>query len=70
MAVQLKTNPTKFRSENSCARIVYLQRIGTAQVDRDGGRCVHGKLARQRPDERVDCAAIERKPIVAIAPSN
>src|SRR5271154_3820012 len=35
-SIQLKAHPTEFCPKKSCARIVHLQRVGTAEVHSDG----------------------------------
>src|SRR5580698_123619 len=70
VSLQLETNPTQFRSQESGAGIVYLQCVGAAEIHRESGRRIHCKLTRQRPDVCMNRAAVECEPIVSASPGN
>src|SRR5882724_8706064 len=67
VAVELEADPAHGGAQETCAGIVHVQRVLAAEIDGDGGRRIHDKFAGRRPDESMNRAAFERKPLVIAA---
>src|SRR6266446_721377 len=65
--VELKTDPAERGAEKASAGIVHLQRVGATEVDSDGERRVHNKVAGWGPNGGVNRAPLQREPIVSLA---
>lgn len=57
--VEMKADPAERSAKGAGAIGSDLKRVGAAEIDGDGGRCVHDEGARRRPDRGVNGADVE-----------